>query len=165
MVQIVSRRTLLLGLPVGLAALGGAWSWLASDRTPRPFTPPEGAATVAVADVPLGDANFMQDAPYVVVQPAPDEFRAFKKKCPHDYCFVNAVRNDAIWCPCHGSQFDLADGSVQRGPARRGLFPAVVTRHNDTLYITEPQTRTPEEVALDARHCQSPRACRVSLDG
>ena len=55
------------------------------------------------------------------------EFAAFSTTCPHNQCPVNAVKGDAISCPCHGSEFSIEDGSVIRGPGPPG--PGRADRH------------------------------------
>ena len=41
-----------------------------------------------------------------------------------------------IKCPCHGSAFRIADGSVATGPAARPLPAAGVTLDGDTIRLT-----------------------------
>jgi Rieske Fe-S protein len=61
------------------------------------------------------------DRKYVVTQPQQGVFKAFSARCPHAGCAVNAVSGGTVNCPCHGSRFDIADGSVKGGPAPTGL--------------------------------------------
>jgi Rieske Fe-S protein len=50
---------------------------------------------------------------------------AYSAVCTHDGCTVGWDADAGqISCPCHGSRFDPADGSVVNGPARSPL-PAV----------------------------------------
>ena len=46
----------------------------------------------------------------------------FSRSCTHAGCTVD-VPNQAttMFCPCHGSEFDVLSGRVVGGPARRGL--------------------------------------------
>ena len=56
-----------------------------------------------------------------MTQPETGKFRAFSAACTHQGCTVADVRNGTINCPCHGSAFKIADGSVANGPATRAL--------------------------------------------
>ena len=72
--------------------------------------------------------NFWRDVGEVVVtQPDEGTFKAFSAICPHQGCSVGSVADDVITCPCHGSTFSIADGSVQGGPARGPLTAVPVT--------------------------------------
>ena len=49
--------------------------------------------------------------------------KAFSTTCPHLGCDVEWNDSENSWdCPCHGSRFNK-DGSLLKGPARRGLDP------------------------------------------
>jgi Rieske Fe-S protein len=78
-----------------------------------------GAALTTAAKVPVGGGVIVGDT--VVTQPKKGEFKAFGVICPHAGCTVNEVAGGTINCPCHGSKFSVADGSVTDGPAPKGL--------------------------------------------
>ena len=44
---------------------------------------------------------------------------ALHDRCSHRGCLLSSgeVEDESITCPCHGSRFDLRDGSIERGPA------------------------------------------------
>jgi nitrite reductase/ring-hydroxylating ferredoxin subunit/uncharacterized membrane protein len=44
---------------------------------------------------------------------------ALHDRCSHRGCLLSSgeVEGESITCPCHGSRFDLHDGSIERGPA------------------------------------------------
>lgn len=92
--------------------------------------PAEAAPTVAgfrlfpVAEVPVGGGKISDADEVVVTQPAEGEIRAFSAVCTHAGCLVSEVRDNEIYCPCHGSLFSAEDGSVIQGPATEPL-PAV----------------------------------------
>jgi Rieske Fe-S protein len=79
------------------------------------------APLAATADIPVGGGIVLPDQEIVVTQPTAGQFKAFSAICTHQGCTVNAVADGAITCPCHGSSFAVADGSVITGPARKPL--------------------------------------------
>jgi cytochrome b6-f complex iron-sulfur subunit len=81
---------------------------------------------VALSDVPVGGAVAAKDAsgaPIIVAQPTAGKAVAFSAICTHQGCQV-APAGKQLNCPCHGSQYDAANGEVLRGPATKPL-PAV----------------------------------------
>ncbi len=75
----------------------------------------------ATADVPVGGGLILPEAALVITQPKAGTFKAFSAICTHQGCTVSTVENGTINCPCHGSQFAIADGSVVNGPAQKPL--------------------------------------------
>ncbi|WMX47764.1 Rieske (2Fe-2S) protein [Streptomyces roseicoloratus] len=96
-----------------------------------PASPPPAPATSSAAsgrpalaktsDIPVGGGTVFTDEKVVVTQPAQGEFKAFSAVCTHQGCLVNKVADGTIDCPCHGSKYRIADGSVAAGPAPRPL--------------------------------------------
>jgi Rieske Fe-S protein len=120
------RRAVVVGGCAGALAL--CVSGCARYGTPTtPTTPPPpapaspGGTEVAAASVPVGGGVIRADQQLVVTQPTAGTFAAFDTICPHQGCAVNEVSDGLIKCPCHGSEFRIADGSVAAGPAPRGL--------------------------------------------
>ncbi|HSZ31192.1 MAG TPA: Rieske (2Fe-2S) protein, partial [Pseudonocardiaceae bacterium] len=68
-------------------------------------------------------------------QPTPGTFEAFSAICTHQGCTVNKVTSGTIDCPCHGSKFAIADGSVVHGPASRPLPKRQVTVAGDAILL------------------------------
>ena len=128
-----SRRTIMVAGAGVITALGGAAIIASSRRTPRIPT----GIPVAAAEVPVGGGTVFIKDTIVVTQPAEGEFQAFSSTCPHDKCDVGDVRDGEIICFCHGSRFGL-DGSLQRGPARKGLSRREVEVVDDTVYVALP---------------------------
>jgi Rieske Fe-S protein len=87
---------------------------------------PPADALVKTSEVPVGGGKIITAAGAVIVvtQPQQGTFKAFSGVCTHMGCNVNSVANGTISCPCHGSKFSAADGSVTGGPAPSPL-PAV----------------------------------------
>jgi Rieske Fe-S protein len=136
-----------------LAACGGGTETAASSATtaaattkataiglPAPASSSEAATSGSVsngaaaanslgqtADIKVGSGAIFKEANVVVTQPTADDFKAFSAVCTHQGCTVGSVEGNAIVCPCHGSRFSIADGSVVQGPATEPLAAAKVT--------------------------------------
>lgn len=88
------------------------------------------------SDVPVGGGKVFDDQSVVVTQPKAGTFQAFDTTCPHAGCAVNTVTGGTINCPCHGSKFRVADGSVAHGPATRPLTAKGVTSSGGQLRLS-----------------------------
>ncbi len=130
----VSRRTAVLGAAtLATTTACATYGRRPGDDSPPAAAPPangapaSGAAAppaaplAATADIPVGGGIVLPDQEIVVTQPTAGQFKAFSAICTHQGCTVNAVTDGAITCPCHGSSFAVADGSVITGPARKPL--------------------------------------------
>ena len=131
----LDRRSVLVGgCGVCAAALAGCAAYGPGQAAPAPAPSAQsegsgsggGAATAgaklaATSDVPVGGGIILADAALVITQPKAGAFKAFSAICTHQGCTVNAVVDGTINCPCHGSQFAIADGSVVNGPAQKPL--------------------------------------------
>ena len=139
----LSRRTVLAGACGSCAAaIAGCATHITGRATPTdlPTAPtvgpaPPGTATddakgsdtlAATADIPIGGGKVFTDADVVISQPTAGKFVAFSATCTHQGCTVSTITGNTVNCPCHGSSFALADGSVRGGPARRPLPEAAV---------------------------------------
>src|SRR5438552_5229752 len=116
--QPVDRRTVL-----GAAAATG----LAVVAVPALAACSSGSAAaqptetkVKTSDVPVGSGVIEAATGVVVVQPTSGVFKAYSSVCPHQGCAVDRIGNGQITCPCHGSTFQVSDGSVVKGPATQG---------------------------------------------
>lgn len=145
------RRTVLLAGCAGLAALGATGCAQYRSGGPSPTAPaaaaPGGAnaaaappsaggTSVAGTSVPVGGGVVLADRGVVVTQPVAGTFAAFGTTCPHQGCSVDTVADGTINCPCHGSRFRVADGSVAQGPASRGLTPRAVQVAGGQVTVT-----------------------------
>jgi Rieske Fe-S protein len=115
-------------LPAGSAGTDGSGQTGGSDGEAE-----GGAAVVlaAVADVPEGGGIIAGD--FVITQPTAGTFKAFSSTCTHQGCTVSSVEGGTINCSCHGSKFDVADGSVRGGPAPRPLPKRAVKKAGDAI--------------------------------
>ncbi|MGW0883373.1 Rieske (2Fe-2S) protein [Streptomyces sp. NPDC002671] len=94
-----------------------------------------GSALGKTSDIPEGGGKIFKDQGVVVTQPTAGTFKAFSSRCTHQGCAVSSVANGAIVCPCHGSHFSVADGSVQHGPATKPLPAAKITVSGDEITL------------------------------
>ena len=81
------------------------------NQTPKPLA--------QTSDIPVGGGRVIENKRVVVTQPTKGEFKCFTAVCTHQGCLVSEVQKGTINCPCHGSKFKIADGSVANGPATR----------------------------------------------
>jgi Rieske Fe-S protein len=141
----VARRALMAGAgvlaaSVALVACGGAASRSGAPLTPSgpPAGEPAGTAggrLASTSDIPVGGGTVIAGKKVVVTQPVPGTYAAFSAICTHQGCTVNKVANGTIECPCHGSKFAVADGSVVHGPASRPLARRQITVAGDAIVL------------------------------
>ncbi|NMH80562.1 Rieske (2Fe-2S) protein [Pseudonocardia xinjiangensis] len=94
-----------------------------------------GTALTSTSDVPVGGGTIFADQQVVVTQPTAGEFKAFSAICTHQGCTVSQVADGTIDCPCHGSRFAVADGSVVRGPAASPLPAKNITVEGTSIVL------------------------------
>jgi Rieske Fe-S protein len=148
MTSDTSRRTVLgtgavAALALGTAACGGnkSSSSKASPTSPpateSPTSAPAGGQALATAgEIPEGGGKVFKEQKVVVTQPSKGDFKAFSAVCTHEGCIVNRVADGTIDCPCHGSRFHIADGSVAHGPAARPLPPKSIKMEGNSIHLT-----------------------------
>jgi Rieske Fe-S protein len=93
------------------------------SSAPAQDQPPALAATSAV---PVGGGTILAAKKIVITQPRAGVFKAFTAVCTHMGCTVSTVSDGTINCPCHGSKFSVASGSVVAGPAPSPLAPVSI---------------------------------------
>ncbi|MFF8525800.1 Rieske (2Fe-2S) protein [Streptomyces werraensis] len=125
-----TRRTVLLAS--GAVALTAGCGSGGDGESPDTEGSP-GQALLPVADVPVGGGRILGAEEIVVTQPEEGRFKAFSAICTHQRCLVSEVADGTINCPCHGSRFRVADGSVERGPATRPLPEERITVDGNTV--------------------------------
>jgi Rieske Fe-S protein len=97
----------------------------------------DGGTVVGPASgVPVGGGQIFADQSVVVTQPTAGTYKAFSSICTHQGCTVNSVSGGTINCPCHGSKFKIADGSVAHGPAKKALPAKQVTNDGGQLRVS-----------------------------
>ena len=78
------------------------------------------------SDIPVGGGKILTDRKIVITEPQSGTFKAFTAVCTHQGCIVDTVSGGTINCPCHGSKFSIANGSVVNGPAPSPLAPVSI---------------------------------------
>ncbi|WP_329129231.1 Rieske (2Fe-2S) protein [Streptomyces sp. NBC_01476] len=107
----------------------------ASNGNPAPSDAPTtagsggggGTPLAKTSDIPVGGGKIFADQKVVVTQPTAGQFKGFSAICTHMGCTVTSVSDGTINCPCHGSKYHVADGSVANGPATQALPAKQVT--------------------------------------
>jgi Rieske Fe-S protein len=119
----------------GAAPASDASTTPAAPREPAQGAPPAGERLAGTSDIPVGGGAVFASKKVVVTQPAAGTFKAFSAICTHQGCTVNKVASGTIDCPCHGSKFAIADGSVVDGPAKRPLSPRQIAVSGDAVLL------------------------------
>ena len=142
-----SRRTLLACAGAACAAAlagcarynsnsGGINGGQAAQSSPAPAAAAGGNSGAAASsgpvvlakttDIPVGGGKILTDKKIVITEPQSGTFKAFTAVCTHQGCIVDTVSGGTINCPCHGSKFSIANGSVVNGPAPSPLAPVSI---------------------------------------
>lgn len=131
-----TRRAVVAG---GAATLTVALAGCTTYGKPAPAStaaaPTGPVALGKTSDIPVGGGKIFTDARVVVTQPAAGQFKCFTAICTHLGCVVDNVSDGTINCPCHGSKYHIADGSVAQGPAPKPLAPEHITVANDAITL------------------------------
>ena len=140
-----SRRVVIggaaaIGAGAVLAACGGAGTEEPQGTAnPTPEPPEQGAGGTSIgkaSEVPMGSGTVSEKGKVIVTQPHAGEFKAYDWTCTHKGCSIKKVEGDTMTCPCHGSQFSTADGSVKHGPATRPLTEVKVVERGGELFLS-----------------------------
>ena len=131
---LAGAATLGIGLPL-LSACGGGDASTATDPSPTGSGGSSSGDLGATADIPVGGGTVFAEQKVVVTQPTAGDFKGFSAVCTHRGCTVGSVSNGTINCPCHGSMYSIADGSVQGGPAPSPLPPVKLSVKGDEITL------------------------------
>jgi len=103
---------------------------------PAASTPASGASALApTSEIPVGGGKIFTAEKVVVTQPNAGEFKGFSAVCTHMGCLVNQITGGTIDCPCHGSQYSIANGSVVAGPAPSPLPAVLIKVSGDSVML------------------------------
>ncbi len=72
-------------------------------------------------DIPLGSMiGIENDSKSVLIANVNGKFYAINNICTHMGCSLSngTLRGNQVQCPCHGSTFDVTNGSLVHGPAK-----------------------------------------------
>ena len=113
---------------LGQPASGQRGSGQPAPSQPAPSQPasPQPPSLALTSDVPAGGGKILADKKIVITQPRAGSFEAFTAVCTHQGCTVSSVSGGTVNCPCHGSKFSIAHGSVVTGPAASALAPVSI---------------------------------------
>ncbi len=132
--RVFSRRATLI---TGAVASGALLASCAEGDSS--VTAPEGTVEVGSASaVGVGKAARLTHGSTTVIvsQPSSGEYKAFSTVCTHQGCQVQVQDSNRIVCPCHGSEFAVADGSVVQGPAEAPLTSYPVQEKGGKLFVS-----------------------------
>jgi Rieske Fe-S protein len=129
-----TRRTILLAtgaatLTVGCAEYGDENNDSGSSSVEA------GTELARTSEIPVGGGKIFKDEKVVVTQPKQGEFKAFSNICTHQGCQVTSVSGGTINCPCHGSKFNITDGSVANPPADQPLPEKQIKVTGDSIEL------------------------------
>ncbi|MGY1502383.1 Rieske (2Fe-2S) protein [Streptomyces sp. QTS52] len=132
-----ARRTVMAA--AGAAGLAVALTACGSDDDSSDTATEQGAAAgtalAKTSDIPEGGGKIFKDQGVVVTQPTAGTYKAFSSKCTHAGCAVTGITNGVITCPCHNSEFSVADGSVKKGPATEALAAESIKVSGDSITL------------------------------
>jgi nitrite reductase/ring-hydroxylating ferredoxin subunit len=129
-----SRRTVLAASAAAVAAVAGCSTYGEPKNAPAQSAPAD-AVLAKTGDVPVGGGVIIGASQVVITQPTAGTFKAFTSVCTHEQCEVANVEGGTINCTCHGSKFDITDGSVVKDPAPQPLAAKQITVTGDSIQL------------------------------
>ncbi|QFQ95840.1 Rieske (2Fe-2S) protein [Streptomyces phaeolivaceus] len=94
-----------------------------------------GTEIAKTSDIPEGGGKIFESEGVVITQPEAGTYKAFSSVCTHQGCAVKSIADGVINCPCHNSNFSIADGSVKSGPATKALPAKEVSVSGESIML------------------------------
>jgi nitrite reductase/ring-hydroxylating ferredoxin subunit len=93
----------------------------------------ENAGDIAAGDMRVFDVAGIK----VNIASVGGQLHAIDGTCTHRACSLAKGKLDGttVTCPCHGSQFDVTNGEVLRGPAQQPVRSRLVEIEGDSLLV------------------------------
>jgi|SRR4030081_1141690 nitrite reductase/ring-hydroxylating ferredoxin subunit len=93
----------------------------------------ENAGDIAAGDMRVFDVAGIK----VNIASVGGQLHAIDDTCTHRACSLAKGKLDGttVTCPCHGSQFDVTNGEVLRGPAQQPVRSRLVEIEGDSLLV------------------------------
>ncbi|MEJ1112317.1 MULTISPECIES: Rieske (2Fe-2S) protein [unclassified Kribbella] len=130
-----SRRTVLAASAAAVATVAGCSTYGEPKTSAPASSAPADTVLAKTADVPVGGGLIIGDSQVVITQPTAGTFKAFTSVCTHQQCQVASVEGGTINCTCHGSKFDINDGSVVKDPAPQPLAAKQIKVSGDSIQL------------------------------
>ena len=90
-----------------------------------------------VSELDQGKMKTVGAGKAVVLVNAGGELYAIDNECPHAGCDLvdGTVEGESVVCECHGSQFNVKTGAVERGPATEAVRTYPVRVEGDDVFV------------------------------
>ena len=99
----------------------------------------ERATAIKTSDVPVGGITaVVVDGKRIAVTNVGGTYHAFDDECTHEQCSLaeyGEITGTTLTCTCHGSEFDVATGTVLAPPAQTPLTVYRTRVEGDALKI------------------------------
>ncbi|MGJ9401849.1 Rieske (2Fe-2S) protein [Arthrobacter sp. KK5.5] len=117
--RIVLGSSLAVGATCALAACGGGGGSASSEA---PSATGEGTEAATTEELQVGGSMSvdLDGKNYLLHRPDEATVLAYSSVCTHEGCQVG-IGAENFSCPCHGSEFAMADGARVAGPAKDPL--------------------------------------------
>jgi cytochrome b6-f complex iron-sulfur subunit len=132
--RIVLGSSLAVGAATALVACGGGGGESTTAETPA--TTGEGTEAATTKELAVGGSMSVDIGGHNYLLYRPDETTvlAYSSVCTHEGCQVG-IGSENFSCPCHGSEFAMADGARVAGPAKDPLKRYAAAIQDDKVIV------------------------------